>query len=61
MGCNCEFYTQPGFLEIETLSPVTKLKPGGTVTHRERWTLRRLEPDQRDTPTDEIVASLGVG
>jgi hypothetical protein len=61
MGCNCEFYTQPGFLEIETLSPVTKLKPGGTVTHRERWTLRRLEPDQRDTPMDEIVASLGVG
>lgn len=39
MGCNAEFYTEAGFLEIETLSPLTGLKPGETVHHRERWGL----------------------
>jgi hypothetical protein len=39
MGCNCEFFTQPGFLEVESLSPLVRLEPGATVRHVERWSL----------------------
>jgi hypothetical protein len=38
-GCNCEFYTQPGFLEVETLGPLTRLEPGQAATHTECWHL----------------------
>lgn len=39
MGCNAEFYTEPGFLEVETLSPLEELEPGELIHHRERWGL----------------------
>ena len=38
-GSNCELYTQPGFLEIETLGPLTRLEPGQAVDHVEYWRL----------------------
>ena len=43
MGCNSEFYTQsdPGFLEVESLSPMLKLEPGQEGSHREVWSLSR--------------------
>ena len=43
MGCNSEFYTQsdPGFLEIESLSPMLKLAEGASATHTEVWTLTK--------------------
>ncbi|MBE6370437.1 MAG: hypothetical protein E7056_09840 [Lentisphaerae bacterium] len=41
MNCNCEFYTEPGFLEIESLSPVTRLEPQCEATHTEYWSLSR--------------------
>lgn len=41
MNCNCEFYTQAGFLEAESLSPVVKLPEGGSYTHTEYWILQR--------------------
>ncbi|MCJ7715261.1 MAG: DUF4380 domain-containing protein [Anaerolineales bacterium] len=39
MGCNCEFFTMPGFLELETLGPLTKIYPNGSIEHLERWWL----------------------
>ena len=43
MGCNSEFYTQtdPGFLEIESLSPMLKLAEGESAVHTEVWSLSR--------------------
>lgn len=43
MGCNCEFYTEPGFLEVESLGPLTTLAPGEAVTHTEVWQLEAAE------------------
>jgi hypothetical protein len=40
-GCSFETFTNADFLEMETLGPMTKLEPGGSVEHLERWTLRR--------------------
>lgn len=48
-GCNCEIYTEAGFLEVETLGPLTKLEPGASVVHEEQWQLWR----GLDLPTDE--------
>ncbi len=38
-GCNFEVFTNPDFLELETLGPLVKLQPGQTVEHIEDWWL----------------------
>ncbi|MCR4411126.1 MAG: DUF4380 domain-containing protein [Thermoguttaceae bacterium] len=38
-GCNFETFTNPAMLELESLGPMVKLPPGGSVTHREDWYL----------------------
>jgi hypothetical protein len=37
MGCNFEFFTLPGFLEIESLGPLVKLEPNAKTEHEEKW------------------------
>ena len=37
LGCNCEFFTMPGFLEVETLGPLVRLAPGEALIHEENW------------------------
>ena len=54
MGCNAEFYTEPGFLEIESLSPLTRLIPGGSVLHQEVWSLNRMEVGEDEFELDRI-------
>ena len=38
-GCNLEVFTNPDFLEVETLGPLCALAPGESVSHVERWWL----------------------
>ncbi|PYV48608.1 MAG: hypothetical protein DMG92_13165 [Acidobacteria bacterium] len=38
-GCNFELFTNPEFLELETLGPMVELRPGEVVEHVERWWL----------------------
>jgi len=38
-GCNFETFTNAAMLELESLGPLAKLPPGGSVTHREDWYL----------------------
>ncbi len=52
-GCNCELYTEPGFLEVETLGPLIRLAPGAGVTHAERWGLFRAAVGE----TEESIAT----
>jgi hypothetical protein len=40
-GCSFETFTNNEFLEIETLGPMTELRPGQTVEHVEHWALFR--------------------
>ena len=37
LGCNFEFFTMPGFLEVESLGPLVKLEPDAATEHVERW------------------------
>ena len=38
-GCNMETYTAGAFMEIETLGPISRLEPGQSAEHTERWFL----------------------
>jgi hypothetical protein len=39
-GSNVELFTNPAILEVESLGPLTRLKPlGGAVEHEEVWTV----------------------
>ena len=38
-GCNFEIFTNPDFLELESLGPMVGLGPGESMSHTERWAL----------------------
>lgn len=38
-GCNTETFTNEAMLELETLSPLVRIAPGGWAEHEERWYL----------------------
>lgn len=42
-GSVIEIYTNESFLELETLSPLRKIEPGGENVHVEEWIIRRLD------------------
>jgi len=41
LGASFETFTNADFLEQETLGPLTKLAPGASLEHIERWTLHK--------------------
>jgi len=49
LGCNFEFFTMPGMLEVESLGPLTKLEPNAAIEHIEKWWLI----PNADLPEDE--------
>ena len=55
-GCNFEIYTEPGFLELETLGPLQSLAPGGTIQHMEEWWI--VPNGDGDTWADSIVLPI---
>jgi hypothetical protein len=56
MGCNCEFFTMPGFLEIETLGPLVRIEPNAETVHVETWRLiHGLELPREEKP---LVSAL---
>ena len=45
-GCSFETFANNEFLEIETLGPMTDVRPGQSVAHTERWALvRNVRPN----------------
>ncbi len=58
LNCNCEFYTEPGFLEVETLGPLAQIAPGETAVHPERWQISRLDTDFSEASLDKDLLAL---
>ncbi len=58
MGCNTESYTDADILEIETLGPLTRMDPGATAEHRERWLLAHAECGPTDEDVDARILPL---
>ncbi|MBR4910464.1 MAG: hypothetical protein IKZ47_03975 [Clostridia bacterium] len=59
-GCSFETYNCNKFIEIETLSPIETVAPGGEISHTEKWILEKCEkPDlSGDAAIDKTIASL---
>jgi hypothetical protein len=53
-GCNFEAFTNGDMLEVESLSPLKTVPPGGEITHIEEWTLLRLS-GRVSTDSDEAL------
>ena len=55
-GCNFETFTNSDMLEVETLGPLTSIKPGKTVEHIETWQLFDNVPaPQNDRDVERYV------
>jgi hypothetical protein len=60
-GCNFEVFTNPDFIELETLGPLVELRPGGVVEHVERWWLFADVPGGEDDAwIDSTVLPLAM-
>lgn len=58
-GCNLEMFTNAKMLEVESLSPLTTLDPGGTLTHEEEWSLHRgIRFGNSDKDIDAAIKTL---
>jgi hypothetical protein len=58
-GCNFELYTEPGFLELESLAPLTVLQPGQSSEHMEEWMLfEGVKAGNNETWIDQTVVPL---
>ena len=59
-GCSLETFTNNEFLEIETLSPLTKVAPGKSVENVEHWSLHRniALPAITDDDIDAVILPL---
>ena len=56
MGCNYEFFTMPGFLEVESLGPLVRLEPDAQTEHAERWrVIPNIELPDEEAP---LIAAL---
>jgi hypothetical protein len=58
MGCNCEFYTEPGMLEIESLGSLVRLEPGSTVEHKERWDIANADVGENEDDLDRFLLPI---
>jgi len=59
-GCSFETFTNNEFLEMETLSPLTRLPPGKTAEQIEHWSLHRSVEltDLTDDAIDAVILPL---
>ncbi len=59
-GCSFETFTNAEILELETLGPLTRLRPGETVTHTEHWNLHRgvAVSEWTDAELDRVLLPL---
>ncbi len=59
LGVNFETFTNESMLEVETLGPMSWLKPGESVEHSEIWELHSLSGDLKtETDIDQYVLPL---
>ena len=55
-GCNFEMFTNPDFIELETLGPLVDLRPGEWIEHEERWRLFAGVPEgENEAWIDSVV------
>jgi hypothetical protein len=58
-GCNVESYCNPYFVELESLGPLSRLEPGESVAHVERWELYAGRSEPATLEGARALAELG--
>lgn len=63
MGCSYETFASADMLEIETLGPLTEVKPDAWIEHVEHWSLHRgvIVPDWTDAVLERVPGPLLEG
>jgi hypothetical protein len=60
-GSSSECYCNDRFLELETLAPISIIKPGGSASHTETWELyANIEFPENEDAAQKIVDKLGL-
>ncbi len=59
-GSNFETFTNKDFLEVETLGPVARIAPGGSIEHVERWRLLKGVPGETSDAAIDANIKLKV-
>jgi hypothetical protein len=54
-GCNAEFFTMPGFLEIESMGRLEPVEPGAFARLCESWSIHNVSPSESE---DDIAGQL---
>ncbi len=57
-GCSFEIYTNPNFIEIESLSPLCDVAPGSRSELTELWKLQKSPVEHPDLSSDESIDSF---
>ncbi|MBX3029756.1 MAG: hypothetical protein KF809_06325 [Chloroflexi bacterium] len=57
MDASLQCYSCGDFVEVETLGPMVDLAPGAAVTHRETWSLHRIDPA---ASMADVLAAVGL-
>lgn len=57
-GCNAEFFTMPGFLEIESLGPLAAVEPGAYSELNESWRIVPFTLTDSDDAVSEQLKGL---
>ena len=57
-GCNAETFTNNEFIEVETLSPLSTLKPGSGIEHVEHWFLTKAHVTTDEGSIDAVLLPL---
>jgi hypothetical protein len=57
MDASVQCYSCGDFIEVETLGPLATLAPGESTTHRETWTLTRVDPS---VPMERVLDEAGL-
>jgi hypothetical protein len=57
-NCNSEFFTMPGMLEMETLSPLKRVAPGEYLENNETWQLFKLDVSEDEADIDAKILPL---
>ncbi len=55
-GCNAEYFTMPGFLEIESLSPLTLIPPRETLEHFESWQIAPINLPENEPEIARLLS-----
>jgi len=59
-NCNCEFFTMPGFLEVESLGPLRTVEPGDFIEQTEIWELHNLALADDEPAMVKQLTQLGL-